>query len=169
MPAIPEPQLVGDTLEAALLQLESGVVLALGTLPPTLPPGAVLRARSPLTIRYAWAYLYREEVIVPGLFAAEYGAILVGRAAWDYALQHSNLHPRADIVGLRSDGQRDQVMLRELDFGQPVTVLAYDAPDARHPLARLSAYWAGPGAPSVPDLLRDCLPALPRLPADQPR
>ncbi len=164
MPTIPEPELVGDTLVGSLLKLAGDIILALGTLPPTLPPAVVWRAQGELTIRYGLEYLQREAVIVPGLFAAEYGGMLVGREAWDYAMRHSNLHPRADILGLRSDGQEDQVMLRELDFGRPVAVLAYETPQARLPLARLAAYWLGAEPPRLPDLLETLLPCLKTLP-----
>lgn len=166
MPAIPDPVLIGDVLTGSLLEYETGVVLALSTPPPTTSPEHILRPTGSLTVRCALAYLYRPEFIVPGLFASEYGAILVGREAWDYALQHSNLHPRADIIGLRSDGVQDQVMLRELDFGQPVAVFAYESPEARIPLARLTAFWHGDTLPDLPDLIQAHLPRLDTLPAD---
>lgn len=164
MPAsVPEPQLVGDVLEASLIETASGVALAFGALPPDLPPECLRRPAGPLIVRYAWAYLYRDDLIVPGLIATEYGGMLVGREGWDFALKHSNLHPRADAVGLRSDGKRDQVMLRELDFGQPVAVLVYESAEATLPLARVTACWIGPGAPPLPDLLATHLPRLDRL------
>ncbi|MBN1965809.1 MAG: hypothetical protein JW910_14250 [Anaerolineae bacterium] len=169
MTTIPDPELIGDLVFGSLVSHECGAVLALGALPSDLPADALMRPPSALTIRYAIEYLNEIAAIVPGLFAAEYGAMLVGREAWDYAMQHNNLHPRADVVGLRSDGDDDQVMLRALDFGRPVRVLAYASPDARVPLAELSAYWDGPGAPGVPDLLAAHLPALDRLlPLDSP-
>jgi hypothetical protein len=67
-------------------------------------------------------------------------------------------------VGLRSDGRTDQVMLRQLDFGRPVAVLAYETPAARLPLGSLAAYWTGADAPPLPDLLAEYLPCLDRLP-----
>lgn len=165
MPAIPNPELVSDQLEAVLLKPEESVILALGTLPGNLTPGVICRAAGPLVIRYGLEYLQREAVLVPGLFAAEYGGMLVGREAWDYALQHSTLHPRADLLGLRSDGVDDQVMLRDLDFGRPPVALAYESAETRLPLARLDSYWLGPDAPPVPDLLQDILPRLEQLPS----
>ncbi len=164
MPTIPEPQLVGDELNAVLLHSDAGLVLALGDLPVDYPPERIARPRGPLVVRYALAYLQREAWIVPGLFASEYGAILLGRAAWDYALEHTNLHPRADLVGLRSDGRTDQVMLRQLDFGRPVAVLAYETSAARLPLGSLAAYWTDTDTPPLPDLLAEYLPCLDRLP-----
>jgi hypothetical protein len=166
MPAIPVPVLVGDSVEASLYTVEEGVVLVLGT-PPALPSEALLRAKSALTIRCAIAYLQRNDVLVPGLFASEYGAMLVGREAWDYAMKHHVLHPRADLVGLRSDGQQDQVMLRELDFGRDIAVLAYEHPDASIALTPLDAYWANSDAPELPDLLTEYLPRLQTLSAPE--
>ncbi len=164
MPAIPEPQLIGDEICGALLHADGGLVLAIGGLPVAYPTEHIARPRGQLVIRYALAYLQREAWIVPGLFASEYGAILLGREAWNFALEHTNLHPRADIVGLRSDGRADQVMLRQLDFGRPVAVIAYETPSARLPLGNLVAFWADPDAPELPDLLVEHLPRLERLP-----
>lgn len=155
---IPTPELVEDALTGALLYLEEYIVLAVGTLPADLPAASIFRPAQPLIIRYGIAYLQREAAIVPGLFASEYGALLLGREAWDYAHQHANLHPRADLVGLNTDGEQDQVMLRALDFGRPVSVLAYDSAAATLPLAKLAGYWAGPDASPLPDLLIAHLP-----------
>ena len=162
--AIPAPELIGEKVTAALLQIDQHVILAIGPLPPELPQGVtLLRPNGPLVLRYGLAYLQRELCIVPGLFAAEYGAILVGREAWDYTLQHSNLHPRADVLGLRCDGQNDQVMLRELDFGRSITVLAYETEDARLPLATLEACWIAAPSTDLPELLVAYLPLLDHL------
>lgn len=166
--AIPAPELIGEAITAAVLTISDEVVLAVGSLPPELPSGVeILRPRAPLTLRYALAYLQRELCIVPGLFAAEYGAMLVGREAWDYTMQHSNLHPRADVLGLRCDGKEDQVMLRELDFGRGVTVLAYAAEDARLPLTALDAFWAEAHDTELPELLVAYLPRLEKLPTGE--
>ncbi len=165
MPHIPDPELISDMLQAALLKPETSVVLALGVLPGTVAPTVICRSTGPIIIRYGLEYLQRDAVLIPGLFAAEYGGILVGREAWDYTVQHSTLHPRADLLGLRSDGVEDQVRLRDLDLGRPAAVLAYESADARLPLARLDGYWLGPEAPPVPDLLQATLPRLEALPA----
>lgn len=168
MTNIPNPELIGDTLIGSLITQAHGIILALGILPPSLPAEAIQRPPGSLTIRYAIEYLQREAAIVPGLFAAERGAMLVGRKAWDYAMQHNNLHPRADLLGLRTDGTADQVMLRALDFGLPVRVLAYATAEARIPLARLAAYWVGPDAPGVPELLATHLPRVADLASAAP-
>lgn len=156
MPPIPPLELVGDMIEASLYTLERGVLLAVGT-PPRLPANDLYRPHGPLMVRYALPYLHAEQAIVPGLFASEYGAMLVGKEAWDYALQHNNLHPRADLLGFRTDGQEDQIMLRDLDFGRGVEVWAYATPEARIPLAQITAYWV-PAGHNVPELLAGYAP-----------
>ena len=163
MPKIPDPELIGDTLSASLLQDAAGLVLALGALPPGLDPARVIRPAGPLTVRYAIAYLQREAAIVPGLFVSDMGDMRVGREAWDQAIEQTNLHPRADILGLRDDGQDDQVVLKNLDFGRPISVLVYATPEDRLPLGRLAAYWAASESVEVPDLLAEYLPRLERL------
>ncbi|MBN2469466.1 MAG: hypothetical protein JXN59_01985 [Anaerolineae bacterium] len=160
MPAIPAPELVGDALAASLYTIAGHVIAVLG--PQTPPTNRQLkRAFGPLVIRYALPYLNRETAIVPGLFASEYGAILVGWDGWNYAMTHSNLHPRADLLGLRTDAQPDQVMLRDIDFGRGVEVWAYETPDARTPIGRLAA-WEGA---SPPDHLAEYLPHVSHLTA----
>ncbi len=157
MSRIPAPELIGDTLSASLYCMAEATLLVVGEAP-GWPELVLLRPGGPLTVRYALPYLHREASIVPGLFASEYGAMLVGREAWDYALAHCNLHPRADLVGIGVDGQPAQVMLRELDFGRGVEVWAYASAADRLPLARLTACWVSSEAPPLPELLAAYLP-----------
>ena len=159
MSPLPELEYIGHNLVAGLYRVGANVVLACDN-PPGFAPDEVLRAHGPLVIRYALPYLYSENAIVPGLFASEYGALLVGREAWDYTMTHNNLHPRADLLGMRTDGQRDQVMLRELDFGRGVEVWAYASQKATQPLMRVTALQAATSA-DLPDLLLAYLPRLP--------
>ncbi len=155
---IPSLELVGESVDGAIYDLPGGMTLAIGIVP------EALAARHPvvtgaLTIRYAMPFIFpATEAVVPGLFAAEKGGILVGREAWDYIQGHFQLHPRADVIGLRPNGQQAQAFLRELDFGAPVRVLAYDRPDSTTPRAELSALVIGVDAPAVPELLARYLP-----------
>ncbi len=157
-PSIPSPELVGESLDGAIYDLPGGTALVIGAVP------EALAARQPvvkgvLTIRYAMPFIFpATEAVIPGLFAAEKGGMLVGREAWDYIQGHFQVHPRADVIGLRPDGRQAQVFLRELDFGAPVRVLAYDRPEATTSRAELSALVIGAGAPAVPDLLAQYLP-----------
>jgi hypothetical protein len=164
MPDIPTPELIGDTLAGCLIRSADGLILILGDLPPGIPPERIMRPAGSLTVRYAIAYLQREAAIVPGLFASDLGDILVGREAWDFTMDQTNLYPRADILGLRDDGRDDQVTLKNLDLGRPITVLVYATPEDRLPLGRLAAFWA-PVEAEVPDLLAKHLPRLKQLPA----
>ena len=163
MSEIPKPELIGDTLTGSLIDGPDGLILALGDQTPEVAPSQVTRPAGPLTVRYAIAYLQREAAIVPGLFATDLGDILVGREAWDFAQDETNLYARADIVGLRDDGQDDQVVLKDLDFGRPISVLVYATPEDRLPLGQLAGYWAAPDVTDIPDLLAQYLPRLERL------
>ena len=155
---IPSPEQVGESLDGAIYDLPRGTALVIGAVPPALAARQPV-AMGALTVRYAMPFIVpTTEAVIPGLFAAEKGGILVGREAWDFIQGHFQVHPRADVIGLRPDGQQAQVFLRELDFGAPVRVLAYDSPDATRPCAELSALVIGVGAPAVPDLLAQYLP-----------
>src|SRR5688572_21023908 len=65
-----------------------------------------------LTIRYAIPLLYESYLsIVPAYLIAERGGELSGWEAWDFIYRRFELHPRAEIFGLRSDGVSDQLFL----------------------------------------------------------
>ncbi len=164
MPEIPEPVLLGDELSGTLYETAEGVILILGTPPDQLSPASVQHT-GPLVVRYALPYYQEGVAIVPGLFASDYGECLVGRQAWDYAQKHFTIHPRGTIAGLRTDGDDDERLIRELDFGCAVEVYAYESPEARSPLARLSGFWMGANAPNeLPELLVRHLPRLADFP-----
>ncbi len=157
---IPSPELIGDQIDGAVYAVPGGNVLVLGTLPATLARTQPLLGGS-LVVRYALPLVEPPtEAIIPGLFAAEKGGMLVGREAWDYIQRQFQLHPRADIVGLRLNGTRAQVFLRELDLGAPVRVLAYSTPESTTPAAEVRALLIGANAPPVPDLLAKYLPLM---------
>ncbi len=155
---IPDPEYITDTVDGAVYRLPGGVALVVGVVPDALKSQTPILKGS-LTIRYGLAFLMPStDALVPGLFAAEKGGMLVGREAWDYIQQHFQMHPRADILGLRMNGQPAQVFLRELDFGVPVRVLVYDGPAAATPTAAADALVIGDNAPALPDLLATHLP-----------
>src|SRR5260221_504424 len=103
------------------------------------------------------------DAIIPALFAAETGGILVGREAWDYLQNNFQIHPRADLVGQRLDGSDIQVFLREVDVGRPVRVLIFSAPESVKVVAEVTGLIIGVGAPVVPDLLAQYLPLIGNL------
>ncbi len=141
-----------------MYHLPGGNVLLVGQPPRTLANRQPVLAGS-LIVRYALPMLEpASDAVIPGLFAAEKGGMLVGREAWDYIQRQFQMHPRADVVGLGLDGQQAQVFLRELDFGVPVRVLVYDSAEATIPVAEVKALVIGQDAPVLPELLAKYLP-----------
>ena len=137
MTHIPERSPIADVFTGALL---------------TALPGADVIAQGKLIIRYAVEYLGKPHLaLVPGLIALDYGDMLTGEAAWEFLLRRSNLYPRADVVGYRTDGIDDMTPVKWLDLAQPVQVWVYSDAAANTGLARVSAIIAGPD--SVPDAL----------------
>ncbi len=158
---IPPPEYIGETVSGAVYDLPGGMALLIGQ------PPAALADHEPLlggtvTVRYGIPMSTPPtDVVVPGLFVSEMGAALIGREAWDYMQRRFQMHPRADIIGLRMNGASAQVFLRELDWGAPVRVFVYDSAAARAPTAELKALVTGPEAPPPPELLAQYLPAVP--------
>ncbi len=77
--------------------------------------------------------------IVPGLVAVDYGTFLTGEAAWEFLTKRSNLYPRAEVFGFRSDGVEDMRYVKTLDFALQYEVLIYDSPLATVPIAKPTA------------------------------
>lgn len=152
---IPERSPIADTFVGFLLRTQTTHLLALDP-----SAGAALAVSGPLTLRYAVEYLGKPHLaIVPGLIALDYGDMLTGEAAWDFLLHRSNLHPRADVIGYRTDGADDMTLVKLLDLAQPVQVWAYANADAVTPLARVQALIAAPeAADSLPPRLLAYLP-----------
>jgi hypothetical protein len=149
---IPERNPVSDRFTGVVLQMGEDQVLAHAPL-----PGTQVILDGVLIVRYAVRYLGQPLSIVPGLVALDYGDMLTGEAAWTFLLKHSNLHPRADVLGYRSDGQDDMVVVKKLDLAQPVEVLVYADTQATIPLARPVALITADTA-NVPQRILDYLP-----------
>jgi hypothetical protein len=133
---IPERQPVADQLNGVVLRKDGTVLL---TRSPLLAGETILSGD--LTIRYGVQYLGKPHLaIVPGLIALDYGDMITGEDAWDFLLHHSNLHPRADVVGYRADGSDDMVAIKYLDLAAPVQVLVYRDSKATRCFARLEAF-----------------------------
>lgn len=144
-----------------MYDLPGGMTLLIG------PAPAALAVHEPLlggilTVRYGIPMITPPtDAVVPGLFVSEMGAALIGREAWDYMQRRFQMHPRADIIGLRMNGASAQVFLRELDWGAPVRVFVYDSVEARVPTAELKALVSGSEASPPPELLALYLPVVP--------
>ncbi|MGQ9889253.1 MAG: hypothetical protein ACUVSX_12295 [Aggregatilineales bacterium] len=155
MHRIPERSPIGDLFPGLLLRSGDLHALALET-----APFAELVASGPLMVRYAVEYLGKPHLaVVPGLIALDYGDILAGEAAWDFLLHRSNLYPRADVIGYRTDGADDMVQVKWLDLAQPVQVWAYKDDQAVKPIARVTALIAAAELnPDLPPRLLEYLP-----------
>ncbi|MCY3945767.1 MAG: hypothetical protein OXF44_05735 [Anaerolineaceae bacterium] len=136
------------------------------TLLSTLGDSAVeTLASGPLLLRYGLVCLETpQHCLVPELVVMEYGELLSGEAAWDFLLHHSNLHPRAEVLGLRDDGEEDQLRVSRLDLAQTPRVLVWPAESAGDatPMARPRAVIAEE-PDSLPGRLRQFLPLYPSL------
>ncbi len=158
MPRIPDPEYIAEIVTGALYDLPGGLTLVLGAPPPALAGFAPCHIGE-LTLRYGIAFQTPPaRSIIPGLFVAERGGMLTGREAWDFLLQTFQMHPRADVVGIDSEGAPAQVFLRELDFGAPVRVYVYETLHATKPLGQVRHLIASAGA-VPPELLAKYLPA----------
>lgn len=99
-----------------------------------------LIARGDLVIRYGITYLGKPHLsIVPDLVVADYGERLAGEAAWQFLMDQGHLYPRADVCGMRNDGQMDMQSLKLLDLDYPYDVLVYQEASRQQPIAKLNA------------------------------
>ncbi|MBX3061500.1 MAG: hypothetical protein KF726_00900 [Anaerolineae bacterium] len=130
MSKIPDPEFVHETVNGAVYDLPEGSTLLIGTTNVAFTSYAP-RLSGPLVLRYGISLLSpNTQAIIPGLFVSEKGVALVGREAWDFILERFQLYPRSDIIGIKAFGGAPlQVFLRELDFGTPVRIFAYESLD----------------------------------------
>jgi len=152
-PKIPPRQPFGEVFNGVVLRYNERHVLALAPL-----AGTETLASGQFIIRYGVRYLGKSFLsIVPGLLVLDYGDMLTGKEAWDFLVRKSNLHPRADVIGYRNDGQDDMVMVRTLDMGQPIDVLVFADETATKPVYQVSALIA-PSTEGLPPYLIEYLP-----------
>lgn len=117
-------------------------------------------AGGPLLLRYGLVCLETpQRCLVPELVVMEYGEMLNGEAAWEFLLHHSNLHPRAEVLGRRDDGEEDMLRVSRLDLAQTPRVLVWrrEAAGDATPLAAPVAVIADE-ADALPHRLRRFLP-----------
>lgn len=146
---IPERAPIGDHFEGLLISSHNKHALAR-----TVQPETEVMASGALIVRYGLQYLGKpHQAIVPGLVALDYGDILTGEAAWEFLLNRSNLHPRADVVGYRSDGQDDMTVVKLLDLAAPIQALVYADEGAVLPVARINGVIASADEPLPARLL----------------
>jgi hypothetical protein len=152
-PQIPPRQPFGEAFHGVVLSYAHQQALAL-----TPQADSETLASGAFVLRYGVRYAGKSFLsIVPGLLVLDYGEALTGEEAWTFLIKKSNLHPRADVVGYRSDGQDDMVMVRNLDMALPIEVLVYPDEQAAMPAYRPSAIIA-PSSEGLPPYLTEYLP-----------
>ena len=150
---IPDRDPMREVFDGSLLKVEDQDLLALEPQPGT---GTVING--PLIVRYAVRFLDRPHLsIVPGLVVLDYGETLTGEEAWIFLTERSNLHPRADVLGYRNDGEEEMIVVKKLDLALPIEVLVYSEEDAITPVAGATALIA-PESASIPKWLLEYLP-----------
>ncbi len=139
MTVIPEQQPIGDSISGTVIQVAEAQLLSL------LADAA---DQTSYIVRYGLRYQGKLHLgIVPGLLVLDYGDILTGEEAWEFVLKHSNLYPRAEIMGYRNDGTEDMALVRTIDMAVPPLVLLYADETATRPVATVTALIAGPTTP----------------------
>ncbi|MHB8625651.1 MAG: hypothetical protein ACYDBJ_07085 [Aggregatilineales bacterium] len=156
---VPEPEYVEERVDGTLTTRVEGMDCALyvGIDP---PPDARIVIQGALVIRYAIPLIVPStDAIIPGLFISERGGMLTGHECWDYLQTRFQMHPRADVIGLNLNRLRAQALVRELDFGATVRVLAYADPPTVMPLTEVKTlYTTDAMAARLPELLKRYLP-----------
>ena len=128
--------LVQNIVNGRLWRSDNRHLLVLGEGDVTLA-GKVLASGS-MVLRYAIPmHGPRHLSVIPAIFVSEQGGVLYGHQAWRFMMKNYQLYPRAEIVGLQSDGDEVQVYLKELDFGDARRVLVYESVTRTLPLAQL--------------------------------
>ncbi len=156
--------LVQDQIQGQLWKTDAGIIVIMGDepLPEDLTPSATLLAEGDLVVRYAIPYLGMSHLsVVPSMFVSERGAVLVGWTGWNFGVGNYQLYPRAEFYGLRSDGEKAQAYLRELDFGADLRVLAYQKTDDLVPLTQVDFLIYAPSITPPPFLVQS-LPTPPK-------
>lgn len=129
--------LIQHQIEGILWRQEQGVTLVVGDTSQILK-GRIL-AQGTVIIRYGIPYQGPKHLsVIPAVFLSERGGMLTGWQGWDFIRANYQLHQRAEIFGLQSDGETAQVFVRALDFGAKPAVLAYQNPADQHPIAQIN-------------------------------
>ena len=129
--------LIQDQVEGVLWQQEHGVTLVVEQ-PDLVLKGRVL-SRGMIILRYAIPYQGPKHLsVVPSMFLSERGGMLVGWQGWNFIRNNYQLHQRAEIFGLQSDGETAQVFVRALDFATNPYVLAYQDTADEIPIAQIN-------------------------------
>jgi hypothetical protein len=112
-----------ERLDAYSVQLDLGRVLVTGAQAAGLA-GVGQGAFSPVVLRYACPRFETRQPFFPALAADDWGNRFQGLEAIDWLAAYGLRYPRADVVGIWSDGSQDQLFVKELDLAIPMSVYA---------------------------------------------
>ncbi len=130
--SIPERLAVSDAFQGVVIRADGAHLLAA-----EMQPDSETLLAGKLIIRYGIRYLGKPHLsIVPELVALDYGDILNGESAWAFLIRRSNLYPRAEVFGFRSDGRDDMVVVKNLDLALTPEVLVFAGESDTIPAAR---------------------------------
>jgi hypothetical protein len=130
--AIPARAPYGEVFPGAVVRHHGRIILTANPAPErdVLARGVV--------IRYGVRYLEKHFLsVVPGLIALERGELFTGEDALDFLVKRSNLYPRTEVYGYRSDGADEMKTVKWLDVAEPLMVLAYANDAATSPVAEV--------------------------------
>ena len=115
-------------------------------------------AKGNFILRYGIPYLGPQHLsLMPAVFEAESGATLEGIKAWKFMLKNYQMYPRAEVIGLRSDGDEVEAYMKELDFADYPRVYVYESPDKKVPLAQIQ-HVVSDRKTGIPPILKNILP-----------
>lgn len=152
---IPDRDPIGDSFNGSLLKIDDQFLLF-----SEAKPCAETVLHGAMVVRYGVPFLDRPHLaIVPGLVVLDYGDTLTGHEAWNFLIEKSNLHPRADVLGYRNDGQDEMIVVKKLDLALPVNVFVFVDEDAIVPVARVHALISPESTSAcIPERLNEYLP-----------
>ena len=139
-----EPVYFAEQVQGILWRKDDSLGLTIAPL--EAPPDAEILVSGAVFLRYAIGLNRGALLMVPGYFETENGAIKTGRAAWNFLWAKFMLYPRADVIGMRGDGKRLHVLVRDLDVSEGARVLAYANEDATESLGVVTVLQAAPNA-----------------------
>jgi hypothetical protein len=147
--------LIQHQVEGVLWQQERDIILVVNQQDLILK-GRVL-ARGTIIVRYGIPFQGPKHLsVIPSIFLSERGGKLTGWQGWNFIRKNYQLHQRAEIFGLQSDGEMAQVFVRALDFATNPYVLAYQSLDDKRPIAQISTLIAQDTS-AIPHLLVEIL------------
>jgi hypothetical protein len=138
---------IAEVVAGALIRFKGREWTALMVGKETLPPEAAVIHRGEMILRYALAFLFEPDWLLPHVVIDDFGRKHEGRAALDFMERQGERFPRADVTGWRVvAGKSDVVFLKHLDIARSCGVFAYEGSEIKTPLARIdAAVWVDVG------------------------